>query len=95
MAVINVPDPALTHTFVVRIQVSEAAPSVSVMLPDSSGLWPASFGPEEFTGPEQTANQAALALLVAKAKARWEAAAAAHTDESGAPDPNTINWVAP
>lgn len=95
MAVLDIPDPALTRTFVVRIQVSEASPSVSVSLPDSSGLWPASFGPEEFTGPEQTANQAALALIVAKAKARWEAGAAAHTDEQGNADPNTINWTAP
>lgn len=87
MSTLNVPDPAQTHTFVVRIQVSEGAPSVSVMLPDSSGLWPASFGPEEFSGPEQTANQAALALLLSKAKARWEAGAV----ENG----NTINWVAP
>jgi hypothetical protein len=94
MATLNIPDPALTHTFVVVIQVSEAAPSVTVRLPNDA-LWPASFGPEEFTGPEQTANQAALALLVSKAKARWEAHAAAHTDENGAPDPNTINWVAP
>jgi len=87
MANLNVPDPAQTHTFVVRIQISEAAPSVSVMLPDSAGLWPASFGPEEFTGPEQTANQAALALLLSKAKARWEAGAA----ENG----NTITWTTP
>lgn len=87
MSNLNVPDPAQTHTFVIRIQVSDASPSVSVTLPDSSGLWPASFGPEEFTQQEQTANQAALSLLLLKAKARWEAMAA----ENG----NTITWIAP
>ena len=95
MAILNINDPANPETFVVLVQVSEGAKSVTVRTNESSGLPPASFGPEEFTAPEQAANHAVLAALVTKAKARWEAMAAAHTDENGNPDPNTINWIAP
>ncbi len=84
---INVPDPALTGTFSVLIQVSEGAGSGTVRLPDSSGLSAASFDPEQFTAPEQAANQASLALLLVKAKARWQAMAAENGD--------TITWTAP
>lgn len=95
MGTLNITDPALSQTFVVLVQVSEGAKSVTVRVNEASGLPPAAFGPEEFSPSEQAANHAVLAALIAKAKARWEAMAAAHTDENGAPDPNTINWVAP
>ena len=95
MAILNINDPANPETFVVLVQVSEGAKSVTVRVPDASGLPPAAFNPNDFSAPEQAANHAVLAALVTKAKARWEAMAAAHTDENGNPDPNTINWIAP
>jgi hypothetical protein len=87
MANLNVVDPALSKTFVVLIQVSEGAPSITVRLPEASGLSPASFGPEEYTQAEQAANQASVALLLQKAKNRWASMAA----ENG----NTISWIQP
>lgn len=98
MAVIQFPDPALTHTGIaVRIQVSEGSGSATVgfYVPGSPTLPYASFDPSDFSPQEQAANAAAIALLVTKAKAKQEAIAAAHTDEDGNADPNTIEWVAP
>lgn len=96
MSTLYIPDPAQTHTFVILVQVngSLANASVTVRLP-TDAVTPAAFDPSDFSGPEQAANQAVVSALVTKAKARWEAMAAAHTDGDGNPDPNTINWVAP
>lgn len=88
MAILSVPNPttpASQQTFVMLIQVSEGAGSITFRFPESSGLPACSFGPEEFTAPEIAANQAQLALLVAKAKARAEAMAAENGD--------TISWT--
>lgn len=98
MAVISFPDPALTHTGIaVRIQVSAGSGSATVGFysPGAPELPYASFDPSDFSPQEQAANAAAIGLLVSKAKAKQEAIAAAHTDEYGNPDPNTIEWVTP
>ncbi len=96
MSTLNIPDPALTQSsFVVLVQVSEGEKSVTVRLPESSTNMIAAFNPDDFSAPEKAANQAVMGALITKAKARLEAMAAAHTDENGNPDPNTINWIAP
>lgn len=96
MSTLYIPDPALTHTFAILVQVNgdTTNASVTVRLPTDT-LPPASFDPSDFSGPEKTANQAVIGALITKAKARLEAMAAAHTDGDGTPSPNTINWVAP
>jgi hypothetical protein len=96
MSTLYIPDPSLTHKFVILVQVNgdTTNASVTVRLPTDT-LPPAAFDPTDFSGPEQTANQAVIGALITKAKTRWEAMAAAHTDGNGNPDPNTINWVAP
>jgi len=96
MANLNIPDPALTHTFVILVQVSgdTTAASVTVRLPNDA-MPPASVDPSDFSGPEKTANQAVIGALVTKAKAKWEAMAAAHVADDGTPSPNTITWTAP
>jgi len=87
MATINIPDPSVTLNATALVQSSGGDKSVTVRLPSGAdgGLPPASFGPEEFSGPEQAANQAVLAALLTKAKTRWQAIAA----DNG----NTINWT--
>lgn len=98
MAVIQFPDPALSHTGIaVRIQVSEGSGSAAVAFyaPGAAALPYAIFDPSDFTPQEQAANAAAIGLLVAKAKVKIAAMAAAHTDEDGNADPNTIEWVTP
>lgn len=87
MANINVLDPAVTETFVVLVQVSEGAKSVTVRLPEVSGQPAASFNPDDFSVQEKAANQAVLGAIVTKAKTRLEAMAA----ENG----NTITWTTP
>ena len=89
MATIDFPDPAVTGNLAVRISVSGGVGSAAVgfYAPGYAELPFASFDPADFSGPEQTANRAAIALLVTKAKARQEAIAATNG--------NTINWVTP
>ncbi len=90
MANLNVPDPATPteqRTFVILAQVSEGAGSITFRFPESSGLPACSFGPEEFTVQEQTANATQVALIVAKAKGRAAAMAAENGD--------TITWTTP
>jgi len=97
MATIDFPDPAVTGNLAIRISVSGGVGSATVgFYADGAPTLPfVSFDPADFTAPEQAANHAAILGLLTKAKAKQEAMAAAHTDENGNPDPNTINWVAP
>ena len=87
MATLNVPDPAIVKTLSMRFSITEGVGSLSVSLPETYNLPSASFGPEEFSGPQLAAVASLRSTVIAMTKTRQEAFAAANG--------NTINWVVP